>query len=136
MKKKIIVFISTLNEKKKKDIYWVASNKGFLSFYALTFLSIIMFIGMLINQQVYQLWYLKIHQHQQSMIEYYTLKHVKENWSYHDNYDETISYKQFEIKLHYEDELIIVRYVYENKKVKFKIIYDEICSCIMNISYQ
>ncbi|MEG2385209.1 MAG: hypothetical protein RSB19_06510, partial [Erysipelotrichaceae bacterium] len=116
--------------------YWVASNKGFLSFYALTLLSIIMFIGMLINQQIYQLWYLKIHQHQQSMIEYYTLKHVKNNWSYHENYDETVSYNQIEIKLHYEDELIIVRYVYENKKVKFKIIYDEICSCIMNISYQ
>ncbi|MEG0841314.1 MAG: hypothetical protein RSF69_02095 [Erysipelotrichaceae bacterium] len=136
MKKQTNVFIFITNVKKKLKHYWAVSNDGFLSIYALTLLSLILFVGMIINQQIYQLWYLKTTSYEQSMIEFFVVKHIKDHWEFHEDYEEEKKYKQVLIHFHYNDETIKIDYLFKGRKIKLKIIYDEICSCIMHISYQ
>lgn len=122
-----------INIKKKPCL--AASNKGFLSIYALMLLSLSLTFITLIQSKYTTAMLLKKDKREGELVELYAIHYVKTALKEYEEKDETITYRNHEIQITYEDITAFIVYKLNGVTHKIVVEYDDICDCIMNIAY-
>ncbi len=110
-----------------------ADQKGFVSMYAVLLLQIVIIFSAAIMLRSKSLI---MSRKSDDLIDIYIIHHVKEIFETDYPKTESLSWKNYEIEITYEDLTADVRYTSsQGKSTEMRIEYDDICMCIMKTAY-